>query len=172
MFVITRSLGKCSGDRRLSDSDMPPAKAQRRQVRREKKNILTKDFHVFSPTFAALASLREIFRVSVTVVRRRRTSFSQPSLGKSVYYYSLKFAQLAQTFRELNILGLGYSSRQDAKTPSSEKRLHSSNEFTSAYPTFAPWRLCGRSSGVRLRLCRAVNFVVKRKASVEQERTL
>ena len=29
-----------------------------------------------------------------------------------------KFAQLAQTFRELNILGFGYSSRQDAKTPS------------------------------------------------------
>jgi len=98
MFVITRSLGKFSGDRRLSDSDMPLAKAQRRQVRREKTNILTKDFHVLSPTIAALASLRrrsghalrEIFRVSVTVVRRRRTSFSQRSLGKSVYYYRLK----------------------------------------------------------------------------------
>ena len=88
MFVITRSLGKFSGDRRRSDSDMPLAKAQRRQVRREKTNILTKDFHVFSPTFAALASLREIFRVSVAVVRWRRTSFSQRSLGKSVYYYS------------------------------------------------------------------------------------
>jgi len=62
MFVITRSLGKSSGDRRLSDSDMHLAKAQKRQVRREKTNILTKDFHVFSPTFAALASLREIFR--------------------------------------------------------------------------------------------------------------
>ena len=88
MFVITRSLGKFSGDRRRSDSDMPLAKAQRRQVRREKTNILTKYFHVFSPTFAALASLREIFRVSVAVVRWRRTSFSQRSLGKSVYYYS------------------------------------------------------------------------------------
>ena len=33
MFVITRSLGKFSGDRILSDSDMPPAKAQRGQVR-------------------------------------------------------------------------------------------------------------------------------------------
>ena len=80
----SRSLRKFYGSRRLSDSDMPPAKAQRRQVRKDKKNILTKDFHVFSPTFAALASLREIFRVSVTVVRRRRTSFSQRSLGKSV----------------------------------------------------------------------------------------
>jgi hypothetical protein len=65
MFVITRSVGKFSGDRRLSDSDMPPAKAQRRQVRREKTNILTKDFHVFSPTFAALASLREIFQIRI-----------------------------------------------------------------------------------------------------------
>jgi hypothetical protein len=27
MFVITCSLGKFSGDQRLSDSDMPPAKA-------------------------------------------------------------------------------------------------------------------------------------------------
>jgi len=33
MFVITCSLRKCSGDRRVSDSDIPPAKAQRRQVR-------------------------------------------------------------------------------------------------------------------------------------------
>src|SRR3989337_230153 len=99
MFVITRSLGKFSGDRRLSDSDMPLAKAQRRQVRREKTNILTKDFHVLSPTFAALASLREIFRVSVTVVRRRRTSFSQRSLGKSVYYYPKVFAACANYLR-------------------------------------------------------------------------
>ena len=98
MFVITCSLRKFSGGRRLSDSDMPPAKAQSRQVRREKTNIFTKDFHVFSPTFAALApacawphadrSLREILRVSFTLVRRRRTSFPQRSLGKSVYYYS------------------------------------------------------------------------------------
>ena len=107
MFVITRRLGKVSGDRRLSDSDMPPAKAQRRQVRREKTNILTKDFHVFSPTFAALASLREIFRVSVTVVRRRRTSFSQPSLGKSVsnrkYYLTTK-ARRPRRFRRMIFL--------------------------------------------------------------------
>ena len=34
MFVIMSSLRKFSGDRRLSDSDMPPAKAQRRQVRK------------------------------------------------------------------------------------------------------------------------------------------
>ena len=33
MFVITRSLGKFSGGRRLSDSDVPRAKTQRRQVR-------------------------------------------------------------------------------------------------------------------------------------------
>jgi len=58
MFVITRSLGKFSGDRRLSDSEIPPAKAwfenlttlskiegQSRQVRRGKKKILTNDFH-------------------------------------------------------------------------------------------------------------------------------
>ncbi len=51
-------------------------------------NYLEELIHRYFPTFAAFASLREIFRVSVTVVRRRRTSFSQPSLGKSVYYYS------------------------------------------------------------------------------------
>src|SRR5215472_3301847 len=31
-------------------------------------------------------------------VRRRRTSFSQQSLGKSVHYYRSNFAQLAQSF--------------------------------------------------------------------------
>jgi hypothetical protein len=33
MFDIACRLRKLAGDRRLSDSDMPPAKAQRRQVR-------------------------------------------------------------------------------------------------------------------------------------------
>ena len=45
MFVITRSLGNFSCDRRLSDSDMTPAKAQRRQVQREKIKTLTNEFH-------------------------------------------------------------------------------------------------------------------------------
>jgi hypothetical protein len=35
MFVVMSSMRKFSGDRRLSDSDMPPAKAQRRQVRKK-----------------------------------------------------------------------------------------------------------------------------------------
>jgi len=61
--------------------------------------FLTNDFHVFSPTFAAFASLREIFRVSVAAVRRQVNLFSQRSLGKSVYYYTRKFARLAKIFR-------------------------------------------------------------------------
>jgi hypothetical protein len=58
-----RSLRKFSEIQRPSDSDIPPAKTQRRQVQGKKINILPKDFYHLSPTFAALASLREIFRV-------------------------------------------------------------------------------------------------------------
>jgi hypothetical protein len=52
---------------RLSDSDIPPAKAQRRQIRRRGINIITNDFH---PYFPAFASLREIIRVSVEAAPR------------------------------------------------------------------------------------------------------
>jgi hypothetical protein len=65
-----RSLRKFSEIQRSSDSDIPPAKTQRRQVQRKKINILPKDFHHLSPTFAALATLREILRVSVAAVPR------------------------------------------------------------------------------------------------------
>ena len=84
------SLRKFSGDRRLSNSDMPLAKAQRRKVRRGKINILTNDFHVFSPTFAALASLREIFRVSVAAVRRQANLFLPAQSGKKRVLLRLK----------------------------------------------------------------------------------
>jgi hypothetical protein len=40
-----------------------------------------------------------------------------------LYYYSSKFARLAQTFRESKTLGFGYSSRQGAKAPS-KTRCH------------------------------------------------
>ena len=46
------------------------AKTQRRQVRKGKIIILTNELHHSSPTFAALASLREIFRVSVASMSR------------------------------------------------------------------------------------------------------
>jgi hypothetical protein len=98
MFVITRSLGKFSGNRRLSDSDMPPAKAQRRQVRREKINILTNDFHVFFPTFAAFASLREIFRVSVAAVRRQAKLFFPAQSGKKRVLLPLKVSAACANF--------------------------------------------------------------------------
>jgi hypothetical protein len=44
----------------ISDSDIPPAKAQRRQVREK----------IFLKTFAAFASLREIFRHLVAALPR------------------------------------------------------------------------------------------------------
>jgi hypothetical protein len=75
-FYITiaqslRSLRKFSEIQRSSDSDIPPAKTQWwREVQRKKTNILPKAFHHLSPTFAALASLREILRVSVAAVPR------------------------------------------------------------------------------------------------------
>jgi len=46
----------------------------------------------------------------------RQTSFSQRSLGKSVYCYSLKFSRLAQIFRA-PWLKTGFAC---AKTPSPE----------------------------------------------------
>jgi hypothetical protein len=45
-------------------------RAQSRQVEREKIKILTNDFYVFSPNFAAFAPLREILRVSVAALPR------------------------------------------------------------------------------------------------------
>jgi len=53
MFVITRSLGKFSSDRRLSDSDMPPAKAQRRQVT--------------GPSLSSRANTRDLGKISLFV---------------------------------------------------------------------------------------------------------
>jgi hypothetical protein len=61
---------KYPGSRRFSDSEIPPAKAQRRQVGSGRKNILANGFHHFSSTFAAFAPLREMIRVSVAAVPR------------------------------------------------------------------------------------------------------
>ena len=74
---------KYCGSLRFSDSEIPPAKAQRRQVRRGRKNILANGFHHFSPTFAAFASLRETFRVSVAAVRRQGEAFFERSWGQA-----------------------------------------------------------------------------------------
>jgi hypothetical protein len=46
----------------LSDSDMPPAKAQRRQVRKKKLTV-HKQIHDLFSKLCALAPLREIFRL-------------------------------------------------------------------------------------------------------------
>jgi hypothetical protein len=53
-------------------------------------------------------ALREIFRILFL---------------RSLHYYISKFARHAQIFRHRKHLGLGYSSRQGAKAPSSEKNL-------------------------------------------------
>ena len=84
------------------------------------ENILANDFH---HSFRPLRPLRLCERYSEFRLRLfadRRTSFSQPSLGKSVYYYSCKFARLAQIFRKSKTLGFGYSSRQAC--PESHRR--------------------------------------------------
>jgi hypothetical protein len=60
MFVITCRLRKFSGDRRLSDSDMPPAKAQRRQVRKKQIAVL-KRAHLLLSDLCALARDNQVF---------------------------------------------------------------------------------------------------------------
>jgi hypothetical protein len=54
----------------LSAPDITPAKAQSRQVQKGNVNIFTNELHYFVPTFAALASLPEIFRDSVAALLR------------------------------------------------------------------------------------------------------
>ena len=61
-----------------------------------------------------------------------------PTTSCSSYYYSSKFARLTQTFRESKTLGLGYSSRQDAKTLSSEEN---NNSPKNSLPLIRPLRL-------------------------------
>jgi hypothetical protein len=63
-FPSLRSLGKFSGNKRLSASDIPRAKTQRRQARKKKITFL-KRIHFRLSDLCALASLREIFRLSV-----------------------------------------------------------------------------------------------------------
>ena len=56
-----------------------------------------------------------------------------------MHYYSLKFARLAQTFREAKTLGFGYSSRKGAKTLSSEE--NNNNPQTKSLSLIRPLRL-------------------------------
>jgi len=63
-----RGLPKCQNTPTNSESDIPLAKAQRRQVRKSMVKIINRDSD--SPTFASLAPLREIFRNSVAAEPR------------------------------------------------------------------------------------------------------
>jgi len=65
--TISRNL---RGERTYSNSEIYPAKAQSRKVWREEIVIPKNGFHPYSPSFAALASLREIFRASVAALPR------------------------------------------------------------------------------------------------------
>ncbi|MGZ8445291.1 MAG: hypothetical protein ACXWXZ_17995, partial [Candidatus Binatia bacterium] len=67
-FAFDAGFCKCPGDCRPSDWEMSRAKARRRQVRRRKINFITNVFHPHSPTFAALAPLREKIRVPVAAL--------------------------------------------------------------------------------------------------------
>ena len=98
MFVKACRLRKSSGDRRVSDSDISLAKAQRRQVRnrchcdkREKSLFRSLDFFRDAGrqlgTFATWHLCERYSGFRLQLFANRRTSFSQPGLGKSVYYY-------------------------------------------------------------------------------------
>jgi hypothetical protein len=66
----------------------------------------------------------------------------------SFYYCGSKFSRFAQILQKSEILGFGYSLRQDAKV----------RKFLASY--FAPSRLCGKySDSFWLRLCRVGSFV-------------
>ena len=68
---IFAPLRKFSGDREYSNAGKRlPQRRQARQVRKEGMNHLGDFFTVIFPTFAALAPLREIFRVSVAELPR------------------------------------------------------------------------------------------------------
>ena len=128
---------KYCGSLRFSDSEIPPAKAQRRQVRRGRKNILANGFHHFSPTFAAFASLRETFRVSVAAVRRQ----GEPLFPSAVWENAC--TTMLESFRGLRKFSVVRNPprRGFTRAKSPRRQVRKLLVFT-----FAPLRLCGRYS--------------------------
>ncbi len=55
---------------------------------------------------------------------RKVPAARHPEMTRTVTWhcYNSRFSRLAQIFRELKMLGFGHSSRQGAKTPSSERK--------------------------------------------------
>ena len=140
MFVIMCSLHKVSGDRRLSDSDMPPAKAQRHQVlkkchfdRREKSFL--DPSHSLGMTGMGSSPLRpwrlcgRLFGFRLQLFANGRTSFSQLSLGKSVYCYPKIFSACANFLLAIVIVSIQNrthrGSTEDADNESKRERLSS-----------------------------------------------
>jgi hypothetical protein len=80
----------------------------------------------------------------------------------TLYYYTSKFARLAQICGERKFSN---SEIYPAKAQRREVRRGKSKILTNYFHYFfrplRPWRLCGRYSEFRLRLCRARLFVVK-----------
>ena len=140
---------KYCGSLRFSDSEIPPAKAQRRQVRRGRKNILANGFHHFSPTFAAFASLRETFRVSVAAVRRQGEPFFPAQSGKMRVLLCLKVFAACANFPSSVTLQDGDLLAPSRKTPSSET-------FSFYLCAFASLREIFRFFWLRLRRARAI----------------
>ena len=136
---------KYFGSLRFSDSEIPPAKAQRRQVRRGRKNILANDFHHFSPTFAALASLRETFRVSVAAVRRQANLFFPGQSGKKRVLLSLRISAACANF--LPVCAPWKTGASDFLPPRRQARKGNSlfSDPRIGFP-WRPLRLCARYS--------------------------
>ena len=138
---------KYCGSLRFSDSEIPPAKAQRRQVRRGRKNILANGFHHFSPTFAAFASLRETFRVSVAAVRRQGEPFFPSAVWENACTTMLESFRGLRKFSVVrNPPRRGFTR---AKSPSSET-------FSFYLCAFASLREIFRFFWLRLRRARAI----------------
>ena len=146
---------KYCGSLRFSDSEIPPAKAQRRQVRRGRKNILANGFHHFSPTFAAFA----FFAGDIPSFRRgcsptRRTFFPSAVWENACTTMLESFRGLRKFSVVRNPPRRGFTR---AKSPSSET-------FSFYLCAFASLRLCSghalreifRFFWLRLRRARAI----------------
>ena len=129
------SLRKFSGDRRLSDSDMPPAKAQRRQVRkrchfdRREKSFLDPS-HSLGMTGMGSSPLRlGAFAGDNSAFGCGCSPTGEPLFPSEVWEKActtmLRFFAACANFARVGNFGFGYSSRQVAKTPSFRKFLAS-----------------------------------------------
>ena len=141
---------KYCGSLRFSDSEIPPAKAQRRQVRRGRKNILANGFHHFSPTFAVFASLRETFRVSVAAVRRQ----GEPLFPSAVWENAC--ITILERFRALRKFSVVRNPPRRRFTRAKAQSTPSSETFSFYLCAFASLREIFRFFWLRLRRAGAI----------------